>query len=180
MTRMLGMVFFMALLAAAMPTVAANRGGAPSGASAPATALGDTVASLMAEHDAEIQAGALAVQKTQNKDVRDFADRLIRDHSDLNHKLASFAAAGSIYLLPKPADTSALDTLRGLSGAEFDREFLRWAVSSHQKTISKVKQMAPDMADKQLKSLLQSATPTLEEHLRMAEKLSARIGAGSK
>jgi putative membrane protein len=66
-----------------------------------------------AAHDGamEVQVGRLAVDKTTNPDVKQFAQRLIDDHSKANSELMALASQKGV-VLPTMSDMAVVDTNR--------------------------------------------------------------------
>jgi len=60
--------------------------------------------------------------------------------------------------------------LQGLSGAAFDKEFVRATVEAHQKDIAKYEQEAKS-GDAQSAAMAQQTLPTLRKHLQAAQAL---------
>jgi len=123
---------------------------------------------------AEVQMGNLAQQKGSTDGVKDYGRKLVQDHTRMNNDLKDIATRENITL---PAETSSehrqnIDTLSKLSGANFDREFLRMAVDDHRKDIPEFEKEAESGQDAALKNFAASNLPTLRDHLSMAETLS--------
>lgn len=80
-----------------------------------------------------------------------------------------------------PADTdkkhqAALKKLEGLSGAEFDRAYMRQMVQDHQEVLQLAQKTAQSTKDAELKAHLEKGAPHIQEHLDMAQKLSGQLG----
>lgn len=87
---------------------------------------------------AEVQMGQLAAQKAADPQVKQFAERMIADHTKAGDKLKQIAAGKNVQL---PSDIASPekrmhDKLSKLSGAEFDREYMKHMVSDHKKATS--------------------------------------------
>src|SRR5215831_4618920 len=84
---------------------------------------------------AEVTLSNLALERAQSPEVRQFAQRMVDDHSKANQALMDLAKTRDVKLsmtLPKDAK-QAQKKLSGLSGAAFDREFMKDMVSDHEK-----------------------------------------------
>lgn len=168
----------------------------------------------------EVEAGQLAVTKASNAEVKQFAQRLIDDHSKANSELMQLAQSKGISVPMSDAAAKAMkneakpvgdgssadaankwsdsnrpmseddkkmqsdhkakmDKLNGLSGAEFDREYLRHMVMDHEKTVALFERQSKDGKDKELKAWAGKTLPTLQEHLRMARDLAGKVGVDS-
>jgi putative membrane protein len=129
---------------------------------------------------AEIELGQLAVQKSEDKNVRAFAQRMVKDHQAADAKLKKIAGDESLKL-PQSLDAEheALKAkLSGLQGEAFDREYAKAMAKGHDKAValfesaSKAQQMPSE-----LKEFAASTLPTLKEHMEMAHELHSKEGA---
>jgi putative membrane protein len=133
---------------------------------------------------AEVQLGQLAQQKGQSDQVKQFGERMVQDHTQANEQLKSIAQAKGI-ALPASLDDKHrkhLDKMQNLSGAEFDREYMKHMVNDHQKAVKLFKRQADRGADPDLKAFAASTLPKLQDHLAMAKSTekAARANARDK
>jgi putative membrane protein len=93
---------------------------------------------------AEVELGRLATQKGQSDQVKQFGQRMIDDHTKANDQLKSVAAKDNITVPTSidAKDQALKDKLSGLSGAEFDRNYMRSMVKDHEKDISEFQKEA--------------------------------------
>jgi putative membrane protein len=66
---------------------------------------------------------------------------------------------------------TALDKLRKLKGAEFDREFTRAMVEDHQTAVDRLSSARSATSDPEMRNLIDKLLPTFKQHLSMAQKL---------
>jgi putative membrane protein len=71
----------------------------------------------------------------------------------------------------------AMDKLAKLSGAEFDREYMRHQVKDHEKAIALFEGQANRGSDADLKAFASKTLPKLREHQQMAQSIAAKVGA---
>jgi putative membrane protein len=128
---------------------------------------------------AEVQAAQLAEQKSQDAAVKEFAQKMITDHTANNQQLASLAAQKGITVPTTPAakDQKQLDALAKLDGAKFDHTYLKDQVRDHETVLKLMKKEAADGKDADLKSFAETSTPVIQQHLDMA-KQDVSSGAG--
>jgi putative membrane protein len=83
----------------------------------------------------EIALSKLADQKATNPDVKAFADKMITDHTQLTESMKPFADAWGLTppTGPDAEHQKELDKLSGLSGADFDKEYINVMVTDHDK-----------------------------------------------
>jgi putative membrane protein len=122
---------------------------------------------------AQVELGKLAVQKASNDSVKQFAQKMIDDHSKANDELKAAAAHQNI-TFPDSLDSkrqSKVDKLAKLSGADFDRAYIKGEVKDHQQDVRDFQQEAKSGSDADVKSFASKTLPTLEEHLTTAKEL---------
>ncbi|MDQ3535374.1 MAG: DUF4142 domain-containing protein [Bacteroidota bacterium] len=125
----------------------------------------------------EIELGQLAVQKANSQEVKNFAQKMVDDHSRANEKLKQIAQRKNI-ALPNgiPNDhRKHIDDLREKSGREFDKEYMDLMVSEHKDDVSKFEDAADDLNDNEIKSFAQETLPKLRQHREEAEQIHERI-----
>ena len=124
---------------------------------------------------AEIQLGKLAAERADRAEVRDFAKRLEKDHTQANLELLKILDAQRIDVSRdmEPYQVAATE-LTKLRGAEFDRAFLRYVVKEHEEAIAQYAAEAKGGHNAELKAYAAKLLPTLQEHLQLARDLTAK------
>jgi putative membrane protein len=120
----------------------------------------------------EVELGKIALGKTKNAEVRDFAQRMVKDHGKANQELASIAKTKGIDP-PKTLDASHKEMVKKLQSEEgdaFDLEYSRHMNMDHDKAIE-LFEAASKSADADLAGFAKKTLPTLKEHKEMASKL---------
>jgi len=171
-----------ALALAAAPTAWAQSSAAP----APATTQSDADSKLdrsdrkllqdLAQGNmAEIDAGKMALEKSQNADVKKFAQQMVDDHTKALGEVQALATAKNV-TLPDGAGPMAktkATALKALSGNLFDKEYAKRAgVGDHESTVKLLQKMQKDGKDPDVKALASKMLPTVEHHLEMAKELA--------
>ena len=128
---------------------------------------------------AEIELGQLAEQKSQNKDVKNFAQQMVKDHKAADAKLKQVAGKASLNL-PDSLDAEHLavkQKLSGLQGAAFDKEYIKAMATGHDKAVALFEAAAQGtQMPAELKEFAASTLPTLKEHEEMAHSLHEKEG----
>jgi putative membrane protein len=130
----------------------------------------------------EVQLGKAAQDKASNEKVKEFGKRMEQDHSKANDELKKIASDKGVQLssdLDKK-HKSKMDKLTKLSGAEFDRQYMRDMVSDHKDDIKKFQNEADKGKDADLKKFASQTLPTLKEHLQLAESASDAVKSSGK
>lgn len=132
----------------------------------------------------DIANGKIALERSKTASVDEFANLMIKDHTAVNAKATALVT--KLGVKPEPSDTSkglqdAADKeqakLRGMSGAEFDREYLQNEVAYHKQVIGALDTvLIPNAKNAELKQTLVDVKPAFQAHLEHAEKALAALG----
>ncbi len=134
-----------------------------------------------------LQAAQLASTKSGDPAVKDYANVMVDYRTSANRELMALAQSKGLELsnAPSRAMRREIEELGKKMGGEFDEEFVRKVgVKEHEKEIKRYQEASKNVKDTQLKTWIDKALPTLEQHLAQAQKLpqshasSARWGAG--
>ncbi len=126
---------------------------------------------------AEVELGNLAQSKAENQKVKDFAQRMVTDHSKANQELKSIAEKQNVTLPTQPdsKQRSEKDRLEKMSGASFDRSYIDEQVRDHEKDVAEFRQEANSGKDPEVKQWAQNTLPILEEHLKLAKEAQREV-----
>ena len=173
--------------AVALPTFALAQAPAtaqPSPASAKSAASADSafLTSAAQAGMAEVELGKLGVANATSSDVKQFAQRMVDDHSKANDELKALAAQKNVTL---PAEVDAKhkavhDKLAKSKGPAFDTAFMSQMVSDHQAAVSLFDRESKTGKDPETKAWAGKTLPTLQEHQKMATELHAKTGHSGK
>jgi putative membrane protein len=131
----------------------------------------------------DIDAADLALKKTSNNAVKDFANETVRDHTAINQK----ALALLDKLKVKPEDNDLSESLAGaaaeqwkelskLSGATFDKAYAENEVAYYLTVIGALETtLIPSIKNGALKSLLGTRLALFKEHHKHAERLVTQL-----
>jgi putative membrane protein len=138
---------------------------------------------------AEVELGRLATTRAQNTRVKSYADMLVKDHMAALPKFQALDP-GKPAAKPELSDEhKELKTkLSGMSGSEFDREYIDAMVSGHREAVSMFERqigMKKDGAvpptppatgaNAAVNKLASATLPTLKKHLEQAEQIQKSL-----
>lgn len=130
---------------------------------------------------AEVEWGNLAADKATDKNVRNYAKKMVKDHTKANKNLMKVASKKNMTL---PTAMSAeqmqiLTSLQAASGAEFDRMYIQMSgVDAHQKMQALFQNQIANGTDADLKAFATKTLPTVQMHLQMAQEMSGNMSSG--
>ncbi len=132
----------------------------------------------------DIAYGKIALSKAKSKTVREFAQRMVTDHSAVQK------AAGELLrklgVTPEENDTSrglatngakVKEQLKKLKGKDFDAYYIDNEVSYHELVVNATeKLLIPNAQNAELKSTLVSVLPLFQKHLEHARQVQSAFG----
>ena len=130
-----------------------------------------------------MEGAKLALSKSANKAVRDFAEALVHDNAAVNEQTAD--VANKLKLAPEDSDLSRALTehaaykraeLAKLKGEEFDKAYIANEVA-YQMTVNGALAVTliPSATHPELKSLLQSGLRVFEGHQQRAKEVASAL-----
>ncbi len=127
----------------------------------------------------EIQLGQLAQNKASNPAVKQFAQRMVADHNNLQNQLTSVASSGGQSFTPTmdSRHQNQINRLQGVSGAEFDREYMSLMIRAHQRDVNNFQTQSQSANSAQVRTLATNSLPVLQQHLSLAQQVGSQVGA---
>jgi putative membrane protein len=123
---------------------------------------------------AEVKLGELAEKRAANPKVKEFAARMVKDHTDANKKLADAAKNQKVAVVVgfDQESRKMFDEMSKLQGDEFDRHYMKMMVEDHEKDVPMVENYAKMAMDPEIKKFCEETLPTLREHLKLAKEVN--------
>ncbi|HZP71193.1 MAG TPA: DUF4142 domain-containing protein [Pseudolabrys sp.] len=131
----------------------------------------------------DIEAAKQALAKSKNREVRIFAQDMVRDHTEVNKQ--ALALVKKLKVKPEDNDTSRALTkqaaakraeLAKLKGAAFDKAYVDNEVAYHRTVNGALENMLiPSASNPELKSLLQTGLKLFQGHQQHAEHVAADV-----
>ncbi len=131
-----------------------------------------------------MDAGNFALKHAQSREVKDFAQLMVTDHSGVNKSATELVTR--LHVTPQASATSEklqeggkanLAALQKASGAGFDKNYIDHEVAYHQAVLDAVdKTLIPNAQNADLKALLVKVRPAFVAHLEMARQIQAKLG----
>ena len=129
---------------------------------------------------AEIKIAHLALSRSNNPNVRQFAQRTIDAYINTDVGLGALAQAANLKV---PDDTDLaqkreITLLQAKAGLSFDSSYIEQMHRDHQKTIALFEAAAQsDLVDKQFREFASKTLPTLEQNHEFVKRLAAAESA---
>ena len=122
-----------------------------------------------------MQLGQLAEQKSESNDVKQFAQKMVSDHSQMGDKWFKPVAKQMGVSEPKgpsKKDKKLIEKLQGLSGPQFDTEYIQAMLKDHKADLKDFQNEAQMAQDPSVKQIAQQGTEVIAKHLQMIEQIA--------
>ncbi|MGN6280100.1 MAG: DUF4142 domain-containing protein [Sphingomonas sp.] len=127
----------------------------------------------------ETQSSKLALDKSKNKDVRDFAQMMITDHAKTTQGVKDAAKKANLTV---PTPTLSADqqrmmaALHAASGDAFDQTYLQQQLAGHQQALALMQNYAESGDTPALQDAAKTAIPIVQKHLARLKELTKQGG----
>jgi len=132
----------------------------------------------------EVEAGKIAAKRASSAAVKDFAEHMVKAHSETADKLKSILASNNISVAP-PAHLDnrrqgMIDDLRGAKSEDFDHRYLTQQQAAHEEAQILMRGYAKDGDNASVKEFASDTLPAVQDHLAMVKKIEAEMKTASK
>lgn len=124
---------------------------------------------------AEVQLGQLALEKSTDPNVKQFAQQMIQEHTRANQELMQLAAQKGVTppTTPGPKYEAAMMRLQQLSGKSFDQAYMmEGGLNGHLESAAVYQRQVGLGQDPDLKAFANKILPRVQGHLEMAASMT--------
>src|SRR4051794_13432067 len=141
--------------------------------------LNYAIAACLLDHNkAEVELAKLAVEHAKNDEVKQFAEQMVKDHSQMVDNLQQFVGSHEPTDRRSQIDRkinercaqSMRQELESKSGHEFDAAYVGSQIAGHMQMLAAVEVLS-DETSGELQSMAKDARPIVEKHLKQAREL---------
>jgi len=127
---------------------------------------------------AKMDLAYLALQNSDNEQVKAFARQMVSDYLKSNGDLASIATRQFVQLptAVDPKDHQTFEALSQLHGAAFDKAFMEAMLKDHQRDMSRLKQEASKGNNQSMIDWARQTLPAIEDNFKEAQKVAPLVG----
>lgn len=152
---------------------------------------------LLSKNQAEVEFAQMAQQQSQNPQVKEFAQMLVKDHTQLVQKLQPLAGAGQIdaqrqigqaggqndalgqlatieKAIGERCKENFREELQQKQGSEFDKCYVGSQIAGHMHSVAAL-EVLQQQGPGQVKQLAQEALPKVQQHLDHAKQLMKQL-----
>lgn len=129
---------------------------------------------------AEVNLGQLATQRAASDSVKQYGQRMVQEHTQVNNQLMQLAAQKGVTL---PTDVNSQQKalrarLGQISGKRFDMTYIREAgVKAHKQQAAIFQQEIQQGQDPDVKAFATQVLPAVKDHLQMANSMAGNTAS---
>jgi len=178
-------VFAVAAMFFALPAYGEDAAAAPAAAGPTDPQIAQIVVTA---NTVDIDAAKWAKAHSKNKDVKEFANTMIKDHTAVNKDAKALVKKLKVKPEESPTSKALADggkenvaNLKKLKGAELDKAYVDHEVAYHQQVIDAITNtLIPNAKNADLKAMLEKYAPAFQAHLDHAKKLQGDLAGSAK
>jgi putative membrane protein len=123
---------------------------------------------------AEVNYAKLALQKSQDKNVREFATKMVQDHEKLIAEMKPLAIKMGVKVPTGPpiSDHAKYAEMKMKSGTDFDRAYVEAMVKDHHQDLRDFIDEQGKTQNPDLKAAVDKGETVIKEHTEMIDKIA--------
>jgi predicted outer membrane protein len=122
----------------------------------------------------EIKMAKMALKSSSTPEVKSYATRIVRDHTDADQMVQEVAKKDKISLVNEPvspSDQKDMQNLMSLTGSDFDVAYQKIMTDGHQKAIKMLTDVRPQLKKQDVRDLVVKLLPNFAHHEALAQEL---------
>lgn len=125
----------------------------------------------------EIKLSELAEEKATNPAVKAFAEKMVKEHKEMADGLKPFVESWGMTAPTGPDDEHQKEwnKLNGMSGADFDKEYISQMVTDHTKALDAFTKEAKETKDPKFRAVVLKDKSMVAAHKNMAYDLKKKL-----
>jgi predicted outer membrane protein len=131
----------------------------------------------MQDSMAEIQICEMAIEKSDNQHVKEFAQSMIDEHGRMGRELEQLANDKQLDVprTIRPEQEMTVDEFSSLEGNDFEQRWIQYNIDVHERDVKVFRHYADEEEDADIRDLAKSQCDTLGKHLKMAHEVGKRL-----
>jgi putative membrane protein len=124
----------------------------------------------------EVKLGKIGAKMAKKDDVKQYAEKMVKDHTKANEELKAAAKAAGIPV-PDQLDEKHekhVEMFKNYTGTDFDADYLKHMVKDHTEAVELFTRASKDAKNQDIKNFATRTLPVVQGHLELAKKLSGK------
>jgi predicted outer membrane protein len=126
---------------------------------------------------AEIRVCEMAIEKSQNHDVKVFAQKMIDEHGRMRRDMEKLAEKKKLKVPQeiRREQKMTVDELNSLAGRDFEQRWIQYNIDVHERDIKVFRHYAGEEHDPDIRALAEHSADILGKHLKMAHDVGKKL-----
>lgn len=126
----------------------------------------------------EVKMGEMAQKQAADERVKQFGKRMVDDHGKDLQNIRQLASKKHVTLpdAPNKEQSKEADKLAKLSGADFDKEYVKYEMKDHKEDVKENGKAMKKAADPDVKNFASAEYRTVVAHKKEIDDLHTRLG----
>jgi putative membrane protein len=131
----------------------------------------------------EVKASQLALQRSQDPAIREFAQHMVSEHTDSTNKLKVELDKAKVEVQPPttlpPEKQAMLDKLMNIGMEDFNKMYMRMQIAGHEEALALHSAFAKSGTDN-FRIFARTMTTHVKDHLATAKRIDSALPEGTK
>ena len=127
----------------------------------------------------EVQSSTIAQTRASRPDIRQFAQKMVKDHTAASQELRTAAGSRTVPLDLGAAEQGMVQSLQNAGAQDFDQRYLDMQEDAHEKSVALFESYASEGDDPALQAFAAKQTPALRQHLTEVRNLRQNLNAST-
>ena len=126
----------------------------------------------------EVDSSKVALEKSSNEKVKEFAQQMVDDHTKANDTLMAAVSEDQKQYLSSTENKKQVKDLEALNKADakdFDKDYVKAQVKAHDEAVKLFKKYSEKGDDAELKEFATNTLPTLQHHKTMIDDIHSSM-----
>jgi predicted outer membrane protein len=126
---------------------------------------------------AEIRICEMALEKSQNHDVKVFAQKMIDEHGRMRRDMERLAEQKKLTVPQeiRREQKMTVDELNSLAGRDFEQRWIQYNIDVHERDTKVFRHYASEEHDEDIREMAKHGAETLGKHLKMAHDVGKKL-----
>jgi predicted outer membrane protein len=119
----------------------------------------------------------MAMEKSGNQHVREFAQSMIDEHGRMGRELEQLAGDKKLDVprTIRPEQEMTVDEFSSLEGNDFEQRWIQYNIDVHERDVKVFRHYADEDEDSDIRELAKTQGEALGRHLKMAHEVGKRL-----
>ena len=140
------------------------------------------IKTVIEDNGRELANAKLGVEKAQTQDVKEYAQKMVDDHTKTGEEITAISSQVGMELdkkeKEKEMNISADKQLKSASAKDFDKKFMEAMIKDHKKMVTLFEKQASEGENPRVRDFARKTVTALRDHQQMASRVLEDVKSG--